>query len=108
MQMKGIVNVAQKTDEETWSLTKFLNSLLGKTEVNDKSLDAHNIYSEKADFSNDYGWSIEVDGDDYEPLKLSDFAVYLVNLTAVNKLYLQLKGCKNMFRLCQLLKFMLC
>ncbi|KAK1429121.1 hypothetical protein QVD17_11323 [Tagetes erecta] len=82
MQMKRLVNVEQNVDEETWSLTRLVNSLFGKNEVNDKSLDSHNIYSDKADFSNDFGWSIEVDGDDYEPLKLSDFAVYLVNLTA--------------------------
>ncbi|KAJ0497838.1 putative rmlC-like cupin domain superfamily, rmlC-like jelly roll protein [Helianthus annuus] len=83
--MNGIVNVVQKTDEEaemsTWSLKKLLVSLLGENK--DDDLKAYNIYSEdKADFRNDYGWSVEVDGDDYEPLKLSDFAVYLVNLTA--------------------------
>ncbi|KAL8245490.1 hypothetical protein R6Q59_011748 [Mikania micrantha] len=82
MQMKRIVNVADKEAEmPTWSLNKFFIRLFGKNEDNDK-LDSYNIYDKEANFRNDYGWSLEVDGDDYEPLKLSDFAVYLVNLTA--------------------------
>ncbi|KAI3688201.1 hypothetical protein L1987_81911 [Smallanthus sonchifolius] len=89
-QMKRIVNVGPKTDEEadtstTWSLRELLISLLGKNEdnVKSKSLDSYNIYNDQeADFRNDYGWSIEVNGDKYDPLKWSDFAVYLVNLTA--------------------------
>ncbi|KAI3822864.1 hypothetical protein L1987_10463 [Smallanthus sonchifolius] len=87
-QMKRIVNVGPKTDKEadtstTWSLRELLISLLGKNEDNAKSLDSYNIYNDQeADFRNDYGWSIEVNGDKYDPLKWSDFAVYLVNLTA--------------------------
>lgn len=90
-QMKKVVNVRRNSNEEgekpsTWSLMKVFNGIFGKNTVNkDKSLDSYNIFNRKADFKNDYGWSIEVNGDDYEPLKLSDFSVYLVNLTAVSK-----------------------
>ncbi|PWA47894.1 rmlC-like jelly roll fold protein [Artemisia annua] len=85
-QMKKIVNVRQKAEKEveksTWSLRSMLISLLGENKKTSTSLDAYNIYDRKADFRNDYGWSVAVNGDDYEPLKLSDFGAYLVNLTA--------------------------
>ncbi|GKD25870.1 hypothetical protein Tco_1232084 [Tanacetum coccineum] len=47
------------------------------------SLDAYNIYDRKSDLRNDYGFNVEVNRDDYEPLRLSDFRAYLVNLTAI-------------------------
>ncbi|CAI9290101.1 unnamed protein product [Lactuca saligna] len=86
-QMKRIVQVRVKNDEgekTTWSLTEFVNSMFGvnKKKGDSKSLDSYNIYDRKPDFKNDYGWSIEVNENDYEPLKKSDFGVYLVNLTA--------------------------
>lgn len=87
-QMKRIVNVRQNPDEfgakPTWSMTEFFNFIFGnKKSSSGDDLDSYNIYDRKADFRNDYGWSVEVNGDDYEPLKMSDFGVYLVNLTAV-------------------------
>lgn len=87
-QMKRIVQVRVKNDEgekTTWSLTDFVNSMFGvnRKKGDSKSLDSYNIYDRKPDFKNDYGWSIEVNENDYEPLKKSDFGVYLVNLTAV-------------------------
>lgn len=45
--------------------------------------DSYNIYDRKRNFQNDYGWSIALDSEDYEPLKNSGIGVYLVNLTAV-------------------------
>ena len=48
-----------------------------------KSPDSYNLYNAKADFKNDYGWSIAVDEATYSPLKKSGCGVYLVNLTAV-------------------------
>ncbi|CAH9130262.1 unnamed protein product [Cuscuta epithymum] len=50
---------------------------------NDDATDPYNLYESKPDFSNDYGWSMAVDENDYSPLKLPDVTVYLVNLTAV-------------------------
>ncbi|KFK32293.1 hypothetical protein AALP_AA6G223800 [Arabis alpina] len=44
--------------------------------------DSYNIYDRKHDFQNDYGWSVALDSEDYEPLKNSGVGVYLVNLTA--------------------------
>ncbi|KAK9079075.1 hypothetical protein SSX86_000745 [Deinandra increscens subsp. villosa] len=89
MQMKGIVDGGRKpTDDDeaetsVWfSLRKLVVDYFGTNKDSDKSLDSYNIYNDEADFRNDYGWSVEVDGDDYDQLKLSDFAVYLVNLTA--------------------------
>ena len=86
-QMKKIVNGRQKAKKEVqepaWSVRNLLISLLGENKKTSTSLDAYNIYDRKADFRNDYGWSVTVNGDDYEPLKLSDFGAYLVNLTAV-------------------------
>nr|XP_043624415.1 vicilin-like seed storage protein At2g28490 [Erigeron canadensis] len=84
-QMKKLVHVPQKVEEEkpAWSFGGIFNSVFGnKKDSSDKKLGSYNIYDRKADFRNDYGWSVEVNGDDYEPLKWSDFAVYLVNLTA--------------------------
>ncbi|KAL4591488.1 hypothetical protein LXL04_004456 [Taraxacum kok-saghyz] len=86
-QMKRIVQVrVNDNDEEksTWSVTEFVNSMFGvnRKKGDTKSLDSYNIYDRKPDFKNDYGWSIEVSENDYEPLKRSDFGVYLVNLTA--------------------------
>ncbi|XP_071732073.1 vicilin-like seed storage protein At2g28490, partial [Rutidosis leptorrhynchoides] len=86
-QMKRILNARQKPDKteekSTWSVTEFVNFIFGnKKGSSGDDLDSYNIYDRKADFRNDFGWSVEVDGDDYEPLKASDFGVYLVNLTA--------------------------
>ncbi|VFQ91474.1 unnamed protein product [Cuscuta campestris] len=44
--------------------------------------ESYNIFEAEPDFSNDYGWSLAVGGDDYSSLKLPDISVYLVNLTA--------------------------
>lgn len=69
-----------------WSWRKLLDLVMGKEETNKgwkKSPDSYNLYKRSADFRNDYGWSIAVDGSDYTPLKHSGMGVYLVNLTAV-------------------------
>ncbi|KAG0477417.1 hypothetical protein HPP92_014258 [Vanilla planifolia] len=47
-----------------------------------KPPDAYNLYDRKPDFRNKYGWSIELNEHDYAPLKKSNVAVFLVNLTA--------------------------
>ncbi|VFQ98102.1 unnamed protein product [Cuscuta campestris] len=44
--------------------------------------ESYNIFEAEPDFSNDYGWSLAVGGDDYSSLKLPDITVYLVNLSA--------------------------
>ncbi|KAI3682064.1 hypothetical protein L2E82_50212 [Cichorium intybus] len=87
--MKRIVQVRVKDDiddveNEKWSITKFVNYVFGenKKKGDSKSLDSYNIYDRKPDFRNDYGWSTQVNENDYEPLARSDFGVYLVNLTA--------------------------
>lgn len=78
-----------------WSWTGYLNSLFfgDKNEGNKeeerkkwrtgKSPDSYNLYDRKPDFSNAYGWSIALDGEDYAPLQDSGIGLYLVNLTAV-------------------------
>ncbi|XP_019177854.1 PREDICTED: vicilin-like seed storage protein At2g28490 [Ipomoea nil] len=50
----------------------------------DDAPDSYNIFDndKKPDFSNEYGWSLAVDENDYAPLKIPDVTVYLVNLTA--------------------------
>lgn len=99
--MRRIVRIRQEDLEEedekpTWSFRKMLISFFGgkvgkrdrgKTRTTTgKGPDAYNIYDRKPDFSNNYGWSIALDEDDYEPLKHDDFGVYLVNLTAVTQI----------------------
>lgn len=72
----------------TWSWRKLLKFVLAtddkRTEKTGSSPDSYNIYDRKADFKNNYGWSIAVDGSDYKPLRHSGIGVYLVNLTAVS------------------------
>ncbi|XP_076910454.1 vicilin-like seed storage protein At2g28490 isoform X2 [Bidens hawaiensis] len=87
-QMMRIANVGtKKTGKEakklSWSLRNQLVSVFRKVKGKDDDLGSYNIYGDKeADFRNDFGWSLQVDGDDFKELRLSDFAVYLVNLTA--------------------------
>lgn len=78
----------EEEQKTTWSWRKLLNSVFGQEnregdERPGKSPDSCNIYNRKADFKNNYGWSIALDESDYEPLKHSGIGVYLVNLTAV-------------------------
>ncbi|GJX53232.1 hypothetical protein Tco_0281601 [Tanacetum coccineum] len=73
----------KEVENPTWSVRSLLISLLGENKKTSTSLDAYNIYDRKSDFKTDYGFSLEVNRDDYEPLRLSDFGAYLVNLTAV-------------------------
>ncbi|CAH9072436.1 unnamed protein product [Cuscuta epithymum] len=63
----------------TWLFRKLMSPLMSN---NDDATDPYNLYESKPDFSNDYGWSMAVDENDYSPLKLPDVTVYLVNLTA--------------------------
>ncbi|XP_076907149.1 vicilin-like seed storage protein At2g28490 [Bidens hawaiensis] len=80
-QMMRVASKEAKT--LSWSLRNQLVSLFGKVKGKDDDLGSYNIYGDKeADFRNDFGWSLQVDGDDFKELRLSDFAVYLVNLTA--------------------------
>ncbi|KAM7280118.1 hypothetical protein ACFE04_007252 [Oxalis oulophora] len=70
--------------EKTWSWRKLLNSVLGEEDnsITHKAPDSYNIYKRKADFKNNYGWSVALDEHDYKPLKHSGIGFYLVNLTA--------------------------
>ncbi|XP_020590037.1 vicilin-like seed storage protein At2g28490 [Phalaenopsis equestris] len=43
--------------------------------------DAYNVYDREPDFKNDYGWSVEINGDDYLPLKQSDISITLLSLS---------------------------
>ncbi|OIT39267.1 vicilin-like seed storage protein [Nicotiana attenuata] len=74
-----------KEEESTWSLRKFLLTLLNGEDVvervNHKAPSAYNLYNRKADFKNDYGWSKKLDESNYSPLKISGNDVYLVNLS---------------------------
>ncbi|GJX49200.1 hypothetical protein Tco_0276045 [Tanacetum coccineum] len=72
----------KEVENPTWSVRSLLISLLGENKKTSTSLDAYNIYDRKSDFKTDYGFSLEVNRDNYEPLRLSDFGAYLVNLTA--------------------------
>ncbi|KAK8952889.1 Vicilin-like antimicrobial peptides 2-2 [Platanthera guangdongensis] len=47
-----------------------------------KAPDAYNIYDRDPDFRNKFGWSVELNEHDYDPLKESDISVFFVNLTA--------------------------
>lgn len=61
---------ADKRQEDRWSKTG-------------RGPGSCNIYERKADFKNNYGWSISLDESDYSPLEHSDTGVYLVSLTKV-------------------------
>ncbi|XP_073302414.1 vicilin-like seed storage protein At2g28490 [Primulina huaijiensis] len=91
--MRKIVGIKEEDVEEegsTWcSFKEMLVSMLAKA---DKRQDdgwsktgrgpgSCNIYERKADFKNNYGWSVSLDESDYSPLKHSDTGVYLVSLT---------------------------
>ncbi|XP_058110217.1 vicilin-like seed storage protein At2g28490 [Magnolia sinica] len=68
-----------------WTWRKLLNSILGENRKRKgavRSPDSYNIYDRKPDFSNNYGWSVALDENDYIPLRRSGIGVYLVNLTA--------------------------
>ncbi|KAK4368422.1 hypothetical protein RND71_012214 [Anisodus tanguticus] len=87
--LKRIDNVEEeaspKEEESTWSLRKFLFTLLNREDViervNHKAPSTYNLYNRKPDFKNDYGWSKKLDESDYSPLELSGNGVYLVNLS---------------------------
>ncbi|KAK4719895.1 hypothetical protein R3W88_018233 [Solanum pinnatisectum] len=70
--LKRIVNSVEeanpKEKESTWSLRKFLCTLLSRKGF--------------PDFKNEYGWSKNVDESDYSPLQISGNGVYLVNLSS--------------------------
>nr|XP_016468163.1 PREDICTED: vicilin-like seed storage protein At2g28490 [Nicotiana tabacum] len=87
--LKRIANFKEETipkeEESTWSLRKFLFTLLNREDVvervNHKAPSAYNLYNRKADFKNDYGWSKKLDESNYPPLKISGNGVFLVNLS---------------------------
>lgn len=87
--LAGFHEDAEGVEERSeWSLRKFVLSLLGgentkSGKVTSKSDGTYNLYDRKPDFSNDYGWSMEVDDSHYSPLARSGIGIYLVNLTAV-------------------------
>ncbi|KAJ8568901.1 hypothetical protein K7X08_032598 [Anisodus acutangulus] len=89
--LKRIANVEEeaspKEEESTWSLRKFLFTLLNREDViervNHKAPSTYNLYNRKPDFKNDYGWSKKLDASDYSPLEQSGNGVYLVNLSPV-------------------------
>ncbi|XP_039136721.1 vicilin-like seed storage protein At2g28490 [Dioscorea cayenensis subsp. rotundata] len=72
-------------DGGVWTWRKMLSSLLktrkGKAKGPVRAPDSYNLYDSAPDFKNKYGWSLALDENEYEPLKHSDFGVYLVNLT---------------------------
>ncbi|XVF19497.1 hypothetical protein REPUB_Repub11eG0115600 [Reevesia pubescens] len=74
----------ETAQEEEWSWWKLFDMIFGVEDkiVNDKAPDSYNIYKRSPDFSNNYGWSVAVDGSKYSPLKDSGIGIYLVNLTA--------------------------
>ncbi|XP_055831639.1 vicilin-like seed storage protein At2g28490 [Solanum dulcamara] len=88
--LKRIVNFGEesnpKEEKSTWSLRKFLFTLLNREDVvervNHKAPSTYNLYNRNPDFENNYGWSKALDESDYSPLKLSGNGVYLVNLTS--------------------------
>ncbi|KAL5581197.1 hypothetical protein UlMin_013639 [Ulmus minor] len=92
--LKRMVNSHEATDEDeeketSWSWRKFLGSLFENRDkkpddrkTRGKSPDSYNLYDRKADFRNNYGWSVALDESDYSPLKRSGVSIFLVNLTA--------------------------
>ncbi|KAH0667073.1 hypothetical protein KY285_028279 [Solanum tuberosum] len=88
--LKRIVNSAEeaspKEEESTWSLRKFLCTLLSRKgfvkRMNHEAPSSYNLYNRKPDFKNEYGWSKNVDESDYSPLQISGNGVYLVNLSS--------------------------
>ncbi|KAG7572848.1 RmlC-like cupin domain superfamily [Arabidopsis suecica] len=92
-QLKKLLEMKQGSPQDQqstsgWSWRNIVRSILDLTEEKNKGSgsseceDSYNIYDQKRSFKNDYGWSIALDYDDYEPLKHSGIGVYLVNLTA--------------------------
>uniref|UniRef100_A0A3Q7H0V4 Cupin type-1 domain-containing protein n=2 Tax=Solanum lycopersicum TaxID=4081 RepID=A0A3Q7H0V4_SOLLC len=87
--LKRIVNleeeVTPKEEESTWSLRKFLCTLLHRKDVvkrvNHEAPSSYNLNNRNPDFKNNYGWSKTVDESDYSPLQRSGNGVYLVNLS---------------------------
>lgn len=72
--------------EQPWPwllIRKLLTNPFSNKDKKGDAPDSYNIFDEKPDFSNEYGWSLAVDENDYDPLKIPDVTVYLVNLTAV-------------------------
>ncbi|KAM0948037.1 putative rmlC-like cupin domain superfamily, rmlC-like jelly roll protein [Dioscorea sansibarensis] len=90
---EGDVDVGDDDDEDAeeiddggfWIWRKMLGSLLKTRKENAKgpvkAPDSYNMYDSAPDFKNKFGWSLALDENDYEPLKHSDFGVYMVNLT---------------------------
>nr|KYP68483.1 Vicilin-like antimicrobial peptides 2-2 [Cajanus cajan] len=76
----------EKKTTKLWR--KLLETVFGK--VNEKARnkdtngppDSHNLYDKKPDFSNAYGWSKTLHGDDYHQLRKPDVGIFHVNLTA--------------------------
>ncbi|TYI19032.1 hypothetical protein ES332_A07G135800v1 [Gossypium tomentosum] len=83
-QVKRMVQGEADEEEKEWSWWKLFGIFSGNERriFGDKAPDSYNIYKRKADFKNDYGWSVAVDGSVYKPFKHSGTGVYLVNLTA--------------------------
>ncbi|XP_078436361.1 vicilin-like seed storage protein At2g28490 [Wolffia australiana] len=46
------------------------------------SPESYNLYERAPDFKNDYGWSVAVGEEDYQPLMRAGVGIFLVNLTA--------------------------
>nr|XP_016458794.1 PREDICTED: vicilin-like seed storage protein At2g28490 [Nicotiana tabacum] len=99
--LKRIVHLEEEASQEEeeekeqpiWSLRKFLTNLFGNERNRregrkgddrrrGKGPDSYNLFDRKADYKNDYGWSLALDQSDYSPLKHADIGVYLVNLSA--------------------------
>ncbi|KAA8544007.1 hypothetical protein F0562_021816 [Nyssa sinensis] len=87
---------ADNEEQSTWSFRNFLDSVFGEENQRDnkrsKSLESYNLYDKHPDYKNNYGWSISVDESDYSPLSHSGSGIYLVNLTAVIKYGIVLRG----------------
>lgn len=78
--------VQERTEEEKeWSWWKLLPNIFGIQDCNKKhkAPKSYNIYKKSPDFKNNYGWSTQVDGSEYKPLKDTGIGILLVNLTAV-------------------------
>lgn len=83
----AVGEVAEQQQQHYWPwlfIRKlFINPFFSnKDDGDDDAPDSYNIFDRDPDFSNDYGWSLAVDENDYPPLKIPDITVYLVNLTA--------------------------
>jgi len=82
--------VSPKEEESTWSLRKFLCTLLHRKDVvkrvNHEAPSSYNLNNRNPDFKNNFGWSKTLDESDYSPLQQSGNGVYLVNLSQVNHL----------------------